>query len=254
MITTLLFDLGGTLHTVQKSEQARLGFCAHLIAMLAEHGIKTDITPRALDEMLAVNGEEYKHLGERTLRELPQSVIWSEYYLRELCIPEERLAPFAEELSFYYDKERVINTPRPFLKETMQTLHDMGIRLGLISNIISTTLAPWALKQYGIDELMECVVMSSSVGIRKPDPRIFEAALAELGVTAAEAGYVGDTISRDVLGARNAKLGLNIRIDNPEIAHRDAAFQGPDAPKADYVIKELTELVPIIKKINGPRA
>lgn len=254
MITTLLFDLGGTLHTVTRSEASRFAFCTHLIRLLGEHGIRADITPEALDAMLSVNAEEYKHYGERNLVELPQSVIWSQYYLRELHIEPERLAPFAEELSFYYDKERVTNTPRPFLKETMASLHGMGIRLGVISNIISTTLVPYCLKEYGIDEYMECTVMSSNVRIRKPDPRIFEVALKEMGVTAAEAGYVGDTISRDVLGARNAKFGLNIRIENPSIAHRDAAFQGPDAPKADHVIKELNELIPIIKTINGLRA
>ena len=80
--------------------------------------------------------------------------------------------------------------------------------------------------------------MSSSTGIRKPDPRIFEIALKEMGVSAAETGYVGDTISRDVLGARNAHLGLAVRINNPSIAHRDAAFRGSGAPEGDFVIEE----------------
>ena len=75
--------------------------------------------------------------------------------------------------------------------------------------------------------------------------------MRQMGTCAAETGYVGDTISRDVLGSRNAGLGLVIRIDNPLIAHRDAAFQGPDAPKADYVIKELDELPSILSEING---
>ena len=62
---------------------------------------------------------------------------------------------------------------------------------------------------------------------------------------------------RSALTPANAGLGLVIRIDNPAIAHRDAAFQGPDAPKADYVIRELNELLPILAKVNGsngPRA
>ena len=253
MISTLLFDLGGTLHTVKRTPESRRHFCSHLLSVLSEHGIFLDITPEALDAMLAVNGEEYKHLGERTLVELPQSVIWSQYYLKELHIPEERLAPFAEELSFLYDHERVINTPRPHLKETMEALRAMGIHLGIVSNIISTTLVPYVLKQYGILDLMECIVMSSNVGIRKPDPRIFDVAMQELGVTAVETGYVDDTISRDVLGARNAHLGLCVRIENPAIAHRDTAFQGPDAPKADFVIREIDELVPLLAGINGQR-
>ena len=253
-ITTLLFDLGGTLHTVKRTEEARLRFCSHLLQMLKDHGIAVSVDLESVDKMLTVNGEVYKHFGEQTLMELPQSVIWSQYYLKELHIDAQRLAPFAEELSFFYDQERMENIPRPQLRETMEALHGMGIRLGVVSNIISTTLVPYALKQYGIDQYMECVIMSSSVGIRKPDPRIFEVALKELNVTAAETGYVGDTISRDVLGARNAGLGLCVRIDNPAIAHRDAAFQGPDAPKADYVIHELPELIPILSGINGPKA
>ena len=254
MIKTLLFDLGGTLHTVRRTQESRLRFCAHLIRILEQHGIPVTLTPQELDAMLAVNGEEYKHFGERSLIELPQSVIWSRYYLKELHIDEARLAPFAEEMSFYYDQERMENVPQPRLKETMAALHGMGIRLGVVSNIISTTLVPYALKEYGIEAYMECVVMSSQVGIRKPDPRIFEIAMNQMHATATETGYVGDTISRDVLGSRNAGLGLCVRIDNPAIAHRDAAFQGPDAPRADYVIHELPELVPILSGINGPRA
>ena len=106
------------------------------------------------------------------------------------------------------------------------------------------------LKEYGISEYMECVVMSSETGIRKPDPRIFEIAMDRMGVTREEMGYVGDTISRDVLGSRNAGLGLVVRINNPSIAHRDVAFRGADAPQADYVIQELPELPDIIKKVN----
>ena len=224
MIKTLMFDLGGTLHTVKRTPASRLRFCAHLIDILGRHGIPVTLSPQELDVMLAVNGDE------------------------------ARLAPFAEEMSFLYDQERMENIPRPQLRETIEALHGMGIRLGVISNIISTTLVPYALKEYGIDRYMECVVMSSVTGIRKPDPRIFEIAMDEMHAVPAETGYVGDTISRDVLGSRNAGLGLCVRIDNPSIAHRDAAFQGPDAPKADYVIHELPELVPILSGINGPKA
>ncbi len=251
MIKALLFDLGGTLHTVKRTEESKILFCRHLHELLASHGIKTGLSPEELGDLLAVNSELYKHYSEETKRELPQPEIWSRWYLKELNIEPQRFAPFAEELSFLYDRERVINTPRPFLKETIETLHGMGIRMGIISNIISTTLVPLVLTEYGIAEYMECSIMSSVTGIRKPDPRIFEIAMEQMKITAAEMGYVGDTISRDVLGSRNAGLGLCVRIDNPSIAHRDAAFQGPDAPKADYVIKELNELPGIIQAVNG---
>jgi putative hydrolase of the HAD superfamily len=110
------------------------------------------------------------------------------------------------------------------------------------------------LQEFGLRKFFPSIVESAVVGIRKPDPRIFEIAMNQMHAAATETGYVGDTISRDVLGSRNAGLGLCVRIDNPAIAHRDAAFQGPDAPRADYVIHELPELVPILSGINGPRA
>ena len=36
-------------------------------------------------------------------------------------------------MSFLYDQERMENIPRSQLRETMEALHGMGIRLGVIS-------------------------------------------------------------------------------------------------------------------------
>ncbi len=250
MITTLLYDLGGTLQSATRTADSELRFADRLIRRLNDYGIVLDTTPEQLKLLLRENGEAYKHRGEREKTELPAPVIWNEYYLKEFHIGEERLAPIAEELSFLYDYERMINMRKPYLVETIKEIHAMGVRQGIISNIISTSLVPHMMNEYGIAQYMECIVMSSETGIRKPDPRIFEIAFSRMGVTAAETGYVGDTISRDVLGARNAGLGLIVRINNPSIAHRDVAFQGPDAPKADYVIRELNELPGILRERN----
>ena len=251
MITTLLFDLGGTLHSVIRKEDSMRRYTERLIRRLSDYGIVLDTTPERLAVSLHKNAEAYKHSTEQTLVELPAAKIWNEYYLKEFHIGEERLAPIAEELSFLYDYDRLTLMRKPRLKETIETLHDMGVRMGIVSNIISTSLVPHLLNEYGIAQYMECIVMSSVTGIRKPDPRIFTIAMEEMGVTAEETGYVGDTISRDVVGARNAHLGLVVRLDNPSIAHRDAAYKGPDAPQADYVIHELYELPEILRKING---
>ena len=251
MITTLLFDLGGTLHSVIRKEDSMRRFSERLIRRLSDYGIVLDTTPENLAVSLHENAEAYKHSTEQTLIELPAAQIWNEYYLKEFRIGEERLAPIAEELSFLYDYDRLTLMRKPRLKETIETLHGMGVRMGIVSNIISTSLVPHLLNEYGIAQYMECMVMSSATGIRKPDPRIFHIAMQEMGVTPEETGYVGDTISRDVLGARNAHLGLVVRLHNPSIAHRDAAFQGPDAPQADYVIHELYELPEILREING---
>lgn len=251
MITTVLFDLGGTLHSVIRKPDSMLRFSARLIERLSDYGIVLNTTPERLAVSLHENAEAYKHMTEQTRRELPSARIWNEHYLKEFHIGEERLEPIAEELSFLYDYDRLTLMRRSRLKETIATLHEMGIRMGIISNIISTSLVPHLLNEYGIAQYMECIVMSSETGIRKPEPEIFAIALSRMGVSREETAYVGDTISRDVLGTRNAGLALAIRINNPSIAHRDAAFQGPGAPEADYVINELFELTDILRKVNA---
>jgi putative hydrolase of the HAD superfamily len=49
-------------------------------------------------------------------------------------------------------------------------------------------------------------VFSSEIGRRKPDAAIFEHALGAIGVDAADALFVGDTLATDIAGA--AALGM----------------------------------------------
>ena len=245
MIDVVLFDIGGTLHTVTNNEQLRTAFAKRLRERLADYGIFIHGEDDEIGRRLHENAEEYKHYSELILGELPQSRIWNEFYLKNYHIGEERLAPIAEELSFLYDYERVKNMRRPHVAETMEALHRMGKRLGIISNIISTSFVPHILREYGIAQYMECVVLSSEAGVRKPNPVIFEIALQQLGVKAENVAYVGDTLSRDVLGAKNANLGLMILIDNPAIAHRDKGLQGKGI-EPDIRINDLAEIPAIL--------
>jgi putative hydrolase of the HAD superfamily len=50
------------------------------------------------------------------------------------------------------------------------------------------------------------VVVSAELGVGKPEPEIFEAALDRLGAAPGEAAMVGDTIDRDIAGATAAGL------------------------------------------------
>lgn len=250
MIRAVLFDIGGTLHTVRNSPALAEAFARRLIERLAVYDIEIDAPYAVFAEALHRNAEAYKSWSEETRIELPAPRIWNEFYLKQYAVGEARLAPIAEELSFLYDYERVRNKRRPGLVETMRALREENVRMGVISNIISTSFVPHVLKEYGIEDYMDCVVLSSVAGCRKPDAAIFELALNELGVDKSEAAYVGDTISRDVLGARSAGLKLVIQIENPAIAHRDIKYVGRGiAP--DHLIRELTEVPALIRAYNG---
>ena len=250
MIRAVLFDVGGTLHEVHHSPELETSFCQRLLDLLSAHGISLPVTAGELAPRLHENAEGYKHWSEETRLELPSAKIWSEYYLKEFQLSEALLAPVSEELSWMYDAVRVENIPRPNMQETIRTLHREGLKTGIISNIISTTFVPRLLEDYGIADLMSCVIMSSTAGVRKPDAAIFEKAAAECGVPCGEMAYVGDTLSRDVLGCRNAGVALSIQISNPSIAHRDTAFTGTGlAP--DVLIHDLAEIPGIVRAFNA---
>lgn len=249
MINAVLFDIGGTLHTVTNNEALRTAFAKRLRERLADYGISVHGEDFEIGRALHENAEAYKHFSEDTLEEIPAARIWNEFYLKDEQIGEAALSPIAEELSFLYDYERVRNLRRPHVVETMRALREMGMRLGIVSNIISRSFVPHILNEYGIAEYMDCVVLSSETGVRKPHPAAFEPALMALDLPASQVAYVGDTISRDVRGARNANLGLMILIQNPAIAHRDAGLENsgfvPDAK-----ITDLFEIPSIVSEFN----
>ncbi len=249
MIRAVLFDLGGTLHLCSTDEARKLWFARRLKSRLEEYGIRMEISAEALSAQLQRNAEIYKKDAEDSLRELAPEIVWNDYFLREQGLGRETLRPMAEELSFLYDYERVCNLRRPRLTETMEELRGMGIRMGVISNILSRTIVPHFLAEYGVEGYMECVLTSAGTGIRKPDPGIFRMAEAALELPPEALCYVGDTLSRDVRGVRNAGWARVIQIYSPNAAKRDAGL-AEMGYRADYIITELSEIPGIIRKEN----
>ena len=252
MIKAILFDVGGTLHVSTPQPGRPERFAARLIERLGDYGIRLDTTPEALAATLARTTEEYKHYSEQTLREYPTTEIWCDWFLKDFHLDPEKIAPIAEELSFLYDYERPRVMRREHMTQTLKLLKAQGYRLGIISNIISKSVMPHFLMEYGIDDLMDCVVLSSTTGIRKPSAEIYRAAEKALGLRPEELAFVGDTISRDVIGTRNAGWRLMIRITNPGTAFRDAGLE--DAAKPDYTIKDLSEIPDILARENMKEA
>lgn len=77
------------------------------------------------------------------------------------------------------------------------------------------------LEFVGLTDLVDSLVASSTLPAGKPDPRAFAAALDRLDVPPEEALMVGDSLDKDVLGARAAGLGA-VLLDR-EDRHTGAA-------------------------------
>jgi putative hydrolase of the HAD superfamily len=87
------------------------------------------------------------------------------------------------------------------------------------------------LERIGLAPLVDAVVISAVIGVRKPSPAIFEAALRQAGVAAAEATHVGDNLEEDVAGALAAGV-------EAVLLRRG----GGAAPEGVATIRTLTEL------------
>ena len=87
---------------------------------------------------------------------------------------------------------------------TLAELRALAVRLVCVSNWDYSL--PDVLARVGLADELDGVVTSAAVGARKPDPRLFEAALEVAGCAADEALHVGDTPTEDVEGAKAAGI------------------------------------------------
>jgi putative hydrolase of the HAD superfamily len=92
----------------------------------------------------------------------------------------------------------------PQVHEVLDRLRNR-YRLGLISDAQWVFTDP-ELEMTGLTPFFPVRILSSRVGVRKPDPRMFVKAMRELGVSPENSVYVGDTPPRDLVGARNAGM------------------------------------------------
>ncbi len=105
--------------------------------------------------------------------------------------------------------------------------------LGVVSNFYGNLAA--VCDDLGLTAYCDVIVDSAVVGYPKPDPRIFEAALAKLGVEAGAATFVGDSLPRDMMGARDVGMRhVWLVADEPPIG-------SPCCP-GDAVIRSLLDL------------
>lgn len=111
-----------------------------------------------------------------------------------------------DKLKAYYDEHYMSHAQAMrYSKECLQHIRSCGIKTGLITNGF-THLQNSKIDTLGLRQWLDVIVISEEAGIRKPDPGIYELALAKLGTTAAETVIIGDHPVNDIWGA--AKLGI----------------------------------------------
>jgi putative hydrolase of the HAD superfamily len=90
----------------------------------------------------------------------------------------------------------------PDVLPCLQRLDDAGLAAGIVTNTDRDLLE--AIEHFGLSRFVAAVSASYDVGVMKPNPRIYAHALAQAGISPADAVMVGDSYHDDVLGARAA--------------------------------------------------
>jgi FMN phosphatase YigB (HAD superfamily) len=156
---------------------------------------------------------------------------WLEYlqtYVIECGVPPDRREEAHRHLDSEFADAALWVDPVQGSREGLEALAGTGVRLGIVSNadgMMGSRLAKLALCQVGpgTGVEIECVVDSGNVGVMKPDPRIFQAAIDLLGLEPHQVWYVGDMPAIDVVGARRA--GIRPYLMDPLGLHLDADYE-----------------------------
>ena len=190
MLRAVLLDWGGTLVDFSWDEQ--------LLAAGHRAGL------RALGRE-----SEAEAFTERFRAELLPTLTPADDYPSVLV---RELGASSDEVDRFLDAEYVEWTPAHALLGSahalLDALRDRGLHLAVVANgwPEPARLTRRRIAELGVAERLDAIVLADEVGARKPDPRIFAAALDTLGVDPQDALHVGDRVDVDVLGAARAGI------------------------------------------------
>ena len=179
-----------------------------------------------------------------------------DYFIRRLIEIEKLSISFNEQykyiaaavMAYHAQKIKYIelyDEVMPCLKK----LKNLSIKTAIITDGIP-------IKQYekilrlNIEDMIDLVVISDEIGIRKPNPKLFSFFLKKFGVNGKETIYVGDNIYKDIVPA---KLNNIHSIYIHRGGKYDTFKTGQKISvefKPDYEITNLNQILSIIEEIN----
>jgi len=231
-LAAVTLDAGGTLFDVAEP----VGVTYARVA--ARHGVvlAADEVDRRFREAFAV-ASPLAFPGAEPARRADDERAWWYAIVRAAFGEAAAMPPFDvcfAELFRYYAEPAAWRV-FPDVWEALSRIRRHGIRIGVVSNFDERLVR--LVVGLGLGPLVDLVVPSSRAGAAKPDPAIFRAALAGLGVSPLAAVHVGDGLIPDVEGARAAGLRA-VLIDR--------SARRPRIPPDVSTITALSELTAVL--------
>lgn len=165
----------------------------------------------------------------------------AERFLRFLSVASPAsLADAARAAELYATAFRASRRP---IAGAMELLHHLRprVKIGVVTNNVRAEQVE-KLQHLALDALIDVLVTSEDVGVAKPHPAIFQAALEQLACTPDQVVMVGDNWENDIVGA--SRLGIrSVWLNRYAEPHPDVTL----APQ----ITEMTPLETIAQLILG---
>jgi putative hydrolase of the HAD superfamily len=226
LVQAIFFDAGNTLFHTSFGRRERIR------RALASKGLA--FTLEAVEKGVSqVEGELLGPDKPRIGTEEEEAHFWQRYYpglLEALGIRDER-----GELARYLKRETLYIKWCVVYPEVHAVLGALQgrYRLGLISNAYPSMRE--ALDHLALSGYFQSIVISAEVGVRKPDPLIYQTALESLGVAAEDSIFVDDT-ERNVLAAE--EMGMTAFLIDRRGQHPEADCRKIENLKevVDYVL------------------
>ena len=244
-LRAVLFDLFDTLVTFDRARLPRL----------VVNGREVHSTAGYLHEVLR------RHAGDVTLEACYDALMWSWQEAERLRAIDHREVAATDRFGFWLSRlavdagtcpaglvETLLETHRRELSKAAEfpahhgpLLERLAARyaLAVVSNFDYTPTALGILEDAGVAHLFRTIVVSDRVGWRKPRREIFDVALNAIGVSPAEALFVGDRADIDVAGAQ--AVGMPVAWINRKAEPLPEGIAPPT-----YEIRDLAELAEIV--------
>lgn len=214
-LAAVLFDFGGTL-------DGALPWKERMFRFLRAEGV--EVTPERFDPL-------FYRADDALVGAIPDTLSLAETVGR-LAAGLGAALGLSDDLVEHVARRFVDDTTR-CVGDNLSLLSELSRRyeLGIVSNFYGNLSR--VCEDLGLRPLFGVIVDSTEVGCTKPDPRIFIHALAQLGLQPGAATFVGDSLPRDMAGARG--VGMPHIWLTGESASRPCCAD-------DHVIGSLSEL------------
>jgi len=144
----------------------------------------------------------------------------------------------------WYEPLSRVSRLEPRTVETLTSLRDRGLKLGIVSNtFINAGSLEKHLEQLGILDFFSVRLFSCQFDFRKPSDKIFKIAADRIGEMLGNILFVGDRIDKDIIPAVRAGMHAVLKAAYTNV--------GKKPPEGIRKINQLSELPGLIEKINA---